>query len=55
MKNDGSQSWIVISKDMNKDVDELPEENVKSIHCEEMVTGTGRTVATKQNEQSTPP
>ena len=29
---------------MNKYVDELPEENVKSTHCEERVTGTGRPV-----------
>ena len=29
-------------------VDELPEENVKSIHYEEVVTGTERPVATKQ-------
>ena len=41
---------------MNKYVDELPEENEKSvIHFEEVVTGTVRLVATKQKEQSTPP
>ena len=54
MKNDGSLSWIVISKGMNKIVDGLPEENAISIHYEEMVTGTERPVATKQKEQSTP-
>ena len=32
----------------------LPEKNGKSVHCEEMVTGTGRPVATKQKEQSNP-
>ena len=55
MKNDGSQSWIVISRWMNKYVNELPEENGESIHYEEATTGTGRPVATKQKEQSTPP
>ena len=53
MKNDGSHSWIVISRCMNEHV-ELPEENGKSVHCEEMVTGTGRPVATEQKEQSNP-
>ena len=55
MKNDGSQSWIVISRSMNKQVNELPEGNGKSILYEEVVTGKGRPFATKQKEQSTPP
>ena len=55
MKNDGCQSWIVISRGMNKYVNELPEENGKSIHCEEETTSVGRPFATKQKEQSTPP
>ena len=33
---------------MNKYVDELPEENGKSVHYEEMVASTGKPVATKQ-------
>ena len=55
MKTDGSRSWIVISRWMNKYVNELPEENGKSSHYEEVVTGTERPVATKQKEQSSPP
>ena len=54
MKNFESQSWIVISKDMNKYVNELPEEAGESIHYEEMVTGTGKPVAAKIKEQPTP-
>ena len=54
MKNDGSHSWIVIRKGMNTYVDELPEENVKSIHNGEVVIGTERAVAAKHKEQSTP-
>ena len=42
LKNGGSQSWIVISRGVNKHVDELPEENGTSIHFEEVTTGTGR-------------
>ena len=45
MKNDGSQSWIVSSRGKNKYVNELPEENEKSIHCEEVTTGTVKPVA----------
>ena len=41
MKN-GSQSWIVICRRLNKYVNELLEENKKSIHYEELVTSTGR-------------
>ena len=44
MQNDGSQSWIVISRGMNKYVSELPEENGKSIHHEEATTSTGRPI-----------
>ena len=40
---------------MNKYTNELPEENEKSNHTEEMTTDTVRLVATKQKEQSTPP
>ena len=42
MKNDGSQSWIAISRAMNK----LPQETAKSIHYEEVTAVTGRPVAT---------
>ena len=55
MQEDGSQSWIVISRRMNKYVNDLPEENVKSLHYEEVTTGTGTPVATRLKEQSTPP
>ena len=54
MQKDGSQSWIVISRGVNKYVKELPEENSKSIHYEEVTIGAGRPVATQQKEQSTP-
>ena len=55
MKNDGSQSRTVISERRNIYVSELPEENGKSIHCEEVIAGSERPVATKLKEQSTPP
>ena len=47
LKNDGSQSWIVISRGMNKYVNDLLEENGKSIHNEEVTATTGRPVADK--------
>ena len=40
---------------MNKYVDELHEENEKSIHHEDMVSGTEKPVETKQKGQPTPP
>ena len=40
---------------MNKCANEFPEENEKSNHSEAMAIDTGRHVATKQKEQSTPP
>ena len=40
---------------MNKYVSEFLEENGKSIHYEEVTTGTARPIAAKQKEQSTPP
>ena len=40
---------------MNKYVDELHEENGESVHHEEMVTGAGKTLATKQKGQTHPP
>ena len=55
LKNGGSQSWIVISWSVNIHVDELREENGTSIHNEEVTTGAGGPVATKQREQSNPP
>ena len=55
MQNDGSQSWIVISRRMDKCVNELPEETGKSCHFELVTPGAGRPLATKQKEQPTPP
>ena len=55
MNTDGSPSWIVISRCMNKNVDKFHEENGESGNFEEMVTNAGSTVATKPKEQSTPP
>ena len=49
------QSWIVISRRMNTYVNEPPEENGKSVHNEEVTTGAGTPVATKQKEQSAQP
>ena len=43
MNNDGSQSWNVICRRMNKYVNELLEENVKSFHYEEVTTRYGET------------
>ena len=40
MQNDGSQSWIVISRGVNKYVTELPEKNEKLIHYEEVASST---------------
>ena len=54
VQNDGSQSWIVISRGMNKYVNELPEEKGQSIHYEAATASTRRPVATKQKEQFTP-
>ena len=51
LKNDGSQSWIVICRGMSKYVDELREENGESIYYEEMDTVTEKPVATKQKGQ----
>ena len=53
MQNDGTQSWIVISKGINKYVTELPEENKKPIHIhyEEVARGAPKPVARKQHEQ----
>ena len=42
MQNDGSQSWIVISRGANKYVTELPEANEKLIHYEEVASGSGK-------------
>ena len=41
MQKGRSQSWIVISRGMNKYVNELSEENGKSIHVEEVTANTG--------------
>ena len=39
MQNDGTESWVVISRGMNKHVTGLPEEHQKPIHNEEMGLG----------------
>ena len=54
MQNDGSQSWIVIRRCVDKYVTELPEENEKLIHFEEVASSTVKPVATKQKEHFTP-
>ena len=55
MKNDRSQSWIVINRGMRKYVNELPEENGKPIHYEEVTARTERPVATnRRNNLLTP-
>ena len=51
---DGSQSWIVISRSINKYVKDLPEENEKPIHKEKMAPSARKPVATKQQEQIIP-
>ena len=52
MQNDGTQSWIVISRGIIKYVTELLEENKKPIHFEEVATSAGQLVAMKQKDQS---
>ena len=56
MKNDESFSWIVISKGMNKYVEESNEEKGESSCHEEMASGSGigKPIATKQKGQSSP-
>ena len=51
MQKDGTQSWIVISRDVNKYVTELPEENKKLVHYEAASSSTEELVAMKQKEQ----
>ena len=55
LNNDGSHSWIVISRRMNKYVDELYTENEESVYYKEMATGMTKPVATKHKGQSSPP
>ena len=50
MQKDGTQSWIVISRSVNKHVTELPEEDKNPVHCEEAPSSTGQLVAMKQEE-----
>ena len=47
MRNDGSQSWIVISRGIDKYVTVLPEENEKPIHNKEVASSAGKLVAKK--------
>ena len=53
-QNDGSQTWIVFSRGMDKYVTELSEENEKPIHFEEVAPSAGKPVATKQQKQYIP-
>ena len=50
MPNDRTQSWIVINRGIKKYVTELPDENEKFTHCEEVPSSSGKPVATKQKE-----
>ena len=45
-QNDGTQSWTVIFRGMNKYVTELPEENEKPIQHEEVTTRRDKTKGT---------
>ena len=45
----------MIKQGKNEYVNELSEKNRKSIHYEEVTTGTRRPVATDHKERSTPP
>ena len=57
MLNNGSLSWIVMSKGSDKCVDEVFEEKEVSFHDEEMTSGASieKSIATKRQEQSNPP
>ena len=54
MQNDGTQSWIVISRGIDKYVTELSEENEKLTHYEEVALGAGQLIAMKHKEQLLP-
>ena len=54
MQKHGTQSWIVISRCIDKYVTELPKENKKPIQCEEVKTSEGQLVVMKQKEQLKP-
>ena len=54
MQNDGSQSWIVTSRGIDKYVNELPEDNKKPVHYEDVASSAGKLVAIKQQEQFIP-
>ena len=56
LKNDGSLSWIVISRGLKKYVEEIYEENRESLDHEEVATrsGTEKPVATKHKGQPRP-
>ena len=52
MKNDGS-SWIVISRGMNKEVEEIYQEKGESSYHEEMAnsSGIGKPIGTSPSEK----
>ena len=51
LQKHGTQSWIVISRCINKYVTELRKENKKPVQCEEVQTSEGELVVMKQKEQ----
>ena len=54
MQKDGTQSWIVTSRGIDKFVTEPPEVNKKPIHYEEASSSTGKPIAMEQREQLVP-
>ena len=50
MQNDGSQSWIVISRGVTKDVTELLDENEQPIHLEEVAPSAAKLVGDKAHK-----
>ena len=54
MQKDGTQSWRVFSRRVDKYVTELSEENKKPIHFEEASSSTGQPVAMEQRQQLIP-
>ena len=54
MHKDGTQSWIVFSRRVDKYVTELSEENKKPIHYEEASSSTGQLVAVERRQQLLP-
>ena len=47
VRNDGTQSWVVISRSVDKYVTELALDHTQPMHCDERSESTGRPVAIK--------